>query len=163
MARQWRSARKCHRGVWPTGAACLLVVLRCAWNGLTTQAQRPGPRDAWIATGARWPGSLQRMVRPRRCHTQKLRAVWQRNHGKGIEDSKACVPIPMTNIPLPTLSGTVPSDLENRITETSPRRNSRRENFNAAKWSNGPSSATRPAGRVDCNRSAMAGFAAAHG
>ena len=31
---------------------------------LTTQAQRPGPRDAWIATRARWPGSLQRMVRP---------------------------------------------------------------------------------------------------
>jgi hypothetical protein len=30
----------------------------------TTQAQRPGPRDATIATGARWPGSLQRMVRP---------------------------------------------------------------------------------------------------
>src|SRR6266446_7351313 len=29
---------------------------------LTTQAQRPGPREAWIATGARWPGSLQRMV-----------------------------------------------------------------------------------------------------
>jgi hypothetical protein len=30
---------------------------------LTTQAQRPGPRDAWIATGAHRPGSLQRMVR----------------------------------------------------------------------------------------------------
>src|SRR6266480_4341965 len=29
---------------------------------LTTQAQRPGPRDAWIATWTRWPGSLQRMV-----------------------------------------------------------------------------------------------------
>ena len=29
--------------------------------------------------------------------------------------------------------------------------------------SNDPSSATRPAGRVDCNRDAMAGFAAAHG
>src|SRR5688572_16471511 len=32
---------------------------------LTTQAQRPGPREAWIATVTRWPGSLQRMVRPR--------------------------------------------------------------------------------------------------
>ena len=31
---------------------------------LTTQAQRPGPRDAWIATRARWPGSLQRTVSP---------------------------------------------------------------------------------------------------
>jgi hypothetical protein len=34
---------------------------------LTTQAQRPGLRDAWIATTALTPGSLQRMVRPR-CH-----------------------------------------------------------------------------------------------
>ena len=31
-------------------------------SGLTTQAQRPGPRDATIATVMRWPGSLQRMV-----------------------------------------------------------------------------------------------------
>jgi transposase len=31
----------------------------------TAQAQRPGPRDATIATRARWPGSLQRMVRVR--------------------------------------------------------------------------------------------------
>src|SRR5207245_4736588 len=36
---------------------------------LTTQAQRPGPRGRWIATGAQWRGSLQRMVRPRDCHT----------------------------------------------------------------------------------------------
>ena len=32
-----------------------------------------------------------------------------------------------------------------------------------AKWPNDPSSATRPAGRHDCNSDAMAGFAAAHG
>gem|GEM_PF-6633218 len=39
---------------------------RAAWLvHLTTQAQRPGPRDATIATVARWPGSLQRIVRPR--------------------------------------------------------------------------------------------------
>ena len=29
---------------------------------LTTKPQRPGPRDAWIATAARWPGSLQRRL-----------------------------------------------------------------------------------------------------
>ena len=49
------------------------VVACCCWHfsqgiragrGLTTQAQRPGPRDAWTATVMRWPGSLQRMVRP---------------------------------------------------------------------------------------------------
>jgi hypothetical protein len=31
---------------------------------LTTQAQRPGPRDATIANWDALPGSLQRMVRP---------------------------------------------------------------------------------------------------
>ena len=36
---------------------------------LTTQAQRPGPRDATIATVTRWPGSLQRMVRHQPRHT----------------------------------------------------------------------------------------------
>src|SRR5436190_5053784 len=40
-------------------------------GGLTTQAQRPGARDAWIANPDAPPGSLQRMVRPRRSHTQK--------------------------------------------------------------------------------------------
>src|SRR5213075_1765001 len=33
-------------------------------SGLTTQAQRRRPRGAPIATRARWPGSLQRLVRP---------------------------------------------------------------------------------------------------
>jgi hypothetical protein len=33
-------------------------------SGLTTQAQRPGARDAWIATATLSPGSLQRLVRP---------------------------------------------------------------------------------------------------
>ena len=36
--------------------------------GLTTQAQRPGARDAWIATATLSLGSLQRMVRPRGSH-----------------------------------------------------------------------------------------------
>src|SRR6266516_5630235 len=30
-----------------------------AVTGLTAQAQRPGPREAGVATGARWPGSLR--------------------------------------------------------------------------------------------------------
>ena len=33
----------------------------------TTQAQRPGARDATIATATLSPGSLQRMVEPSRC------------------------------------------------------------------------------------------------
>src|SRR6266700_2477423 len=36
---------------------------RCMGSGLTTQAQRPGPRGRPIATWTRWPGSLQRVVR----------------------------------------------------------------------------------------------------
>ena len=38
------------------------VMLMCV-SGLTTQAQRPGARDATIATATPPPGSLQRMVR----------------------------------------------------------------------------------------------------
>jgi len=34
-------------------------------KGLTTQAQRPGARDAMMATATLPPGSLQRMVRRR--------------------------------------------------------------------------------------------------
>jgi len=41
-------------------------LLKPAGEDRTTQAQRPGPRDAWIATATRWPGSLQRMVEPSR-------------------------------------------------------------------------------------------------
>ena len=33
-------------------------------TSLTTQAQRPGARDATIATASLMPGSLQRTVRP---------------------------------------------------------------------------------------------------
>jgi hypothetical protein len=39
--------------------------------GGTTQAQRPGPRDAWIATTTLTPDSLQRIVRPRLSHLNK--------------------------------------------------------------------------------------------
>src|SRR5437870_2792587 len=44
----------------------LLFTLVCALakHHLTNQAQRPGPRERSIATWTRWPGSLQRMVRP---------------------------------------------------------------------------------------------------
>jgi hypothetical protein len=38
---------------------------------LTPQAQRPGARDATIATTTLTPGSLQRMVRPRRLNSTK--------------------------------------------------------------------------------------------
>ena len=44
---------------WVVDFVCCIV-----WR-LTTHAQRPGPRDARIATATRGPGSLQRMVRPR--------------------------------------------------------------------------------------------------
>src|ERR1051325_10164464 len=31
-------------------------LLWCRHAALMTEVQRPGPRGAWIATGARWPG-----------------------------------------------------------------------------------------------------------
>src|SRR5258705_11827381 len=37
---------------------CVVMRMTCAPR-LTTQAQRPGPRDAWIATGARCRRSLR--------------------------------------------------------------------------------------------------------
>jgi hypothetical protein len=43
-----------------------------ACEAALTQAQRPGARDATIATATLSPGSLQRMVRPR-CHRKILR------------------------------------------------------------------------------------------
>ena len=39
-------------------------LIKPAGEDLTTQAQRPGARDATIATATLPPGSLQRMVRP---------------------------------------------------------------------------------------------------
>ncbi len=39
----------------------------------------------------------------------------------------------------------------------------RMKDFMVSSRPDDPSSTTRPTGRLDCNRSAMAGFAAAHG
>src|SRR5439155_342845 len=62
MKGYYKDAENSHRQgpeICPSRQACDFETV----TGLTTQAQRPGPRDAWIATRARWPGSLQRMVR----------------------------------------------------------------------------------------------------
>jgi hypothetical protein len=50
---------------------------------LTTQAQRPGPRGRAIATRARWPGSLQRLVRPLR--TVKMESHPNRSPFQGLD------------------------------------------------------------------------------
>src|SRR5213596_929917 len=47
-------------------------IFLCGLRRLTTQAQRPGARDATIATATLPPGSLQRMVRPLCWDDQKL-------------------------------------------------------------------------------------------
>ncbi len=59
VIRKLADVDECVFGVWKKH---VVIVARVA-SRLTTQAQRPGPRDATIATGARGPGSLQRMVR----------------------------------------------------------------------------------------------------
>src|ERR1051325_115721 len=44
--------------------AVIVMVSTALIRRLTTQAQRPGAREAMIATATPPPGSLQRMVRP---------------------------------------------------------------------------------------------------
>ena len=65
--RNWRRARLSPRRSERKSVVSWRGATRCR---LTTQAQRPGPRGRSIATGARWPGSLQRMVRPLRVSLQ---------------------------------------------------------------------------------------------
>jgi hypothetical protein len=57
------SACPCHHEAHRRHCKLFSLFVHGVWSGLTTQAQRPGPREAWIATVMRWPGSLQRMVR----------------------------------------------------------------------------------------------------
>ena len=52
-------------GILPDPESTAMIGLRVR---LTTQAQRPGARDATMATATLPPGSLQRMVRPRFAH-----------------------------------------------------------------------------------------------
>src|SRR5262245_20825151 len=55
-------------------------------SGLTTQAQRPGAREATIATATPPPGSLQRMVR-RRGHVQLFPEY---HEGRSASEPKNC-------------------------------------------------------------------------
>ena len=178
----------------------------CAWCGLTTQAQRPGPRGRWIATRARWPGSLQRMVR-RRGHTQSIQlpnvVVWirvlfgdgawllreQKNGSQGDEhrlrnEQRAAKPLQVSERLWPAIpkregsahgypqpdDGQETEEARPRSADGLAREPSATVNNLCARFHarcvmppNDPSSATRPTRCVDCNSSAMAGFAAAHG
>jgi hypothetical protein len=67
----------------------------------TTQAQRPGPRDATMATGGRaqaprWMGSLQRMVRPLCAH---LRVSATERKRKLLRIQRRSNPIERTQLP----------------------------------------------------------------
>ena len=60
-----------------SGDASLIVRSEIARvSRLTTQAQRPGLRDATIANHGVMPGSLQRMVRPQHRHLTILSTGW---------------------------------------------------------------------------------------
>src|SRR2546427_5843371 len=52
---------------------------------LTTQAQRPGPRGRPLATWTRWPGSLQRMVRPLGIARQRDETVTDPRHIDSVQ------------------------------------------------------------------------------
>jgi len=113
---------------------------------------------------ARWqPGRDGRvrcsaLVRPRRSHTQtSLPNWWHKNGGKqiGIFVPTSFCLICRSNFPksvAPKTRSAKPLAVQSRL-----------QNPNDAKWSNDPSSATRPTRAFDCNLDAMAGFAAAHG
>ena len=83
--RNWRSVRRANsptppaaktESTKPLASKTDSVKSQTHRSGLTTQAQRPGPRGRSTATATRWPGSLQRMVRPR--HRHKLKNLRQR-------------------------------------------------------------------------------------
>jgi len=75
-------------------------------SGLTTQAQRPGPRDATIATATLMPGSLQRMVRRHHRHLSLLfgGATIMTLNRSGINVSLGLLVIPLLVSGLPNLS-----------------------------------------------------------
>src|ERR1043166_1213927 len=58
-----RTADTATQTVRPTNSKNVMRIITRWSSGLTTQAQRPGARDATIATATPPPGSLQRMVR----------------------------------------------------------------------------------------------------
>ena len=57
---------------------------KCAFIRRTTQAQRPGPRDAWIAIWARWLGSLQHGHSPNGVQVPWMKT---RNHENEYENT----------------------------------------------------------------------------
>ena len=72
----------------PTAESVILVfdvALMRVCSRLTPQAQRPGARDATIATATLPPGSLQRMVRPRH-----LDARFKTLHPSAVSDTSKC-------------------------------------------------------------------------
>src|SRR5262245_140572 len=57
-------------------------------SGLTTQAQRPGARNATIATATLPPGSLERMVRPNKNHISNHRRLKQTTQDDQASDDQ---------------------------------------------------------------------------
>ena len=123
-------------------------------GGLTTQAQRPGPRGRPIATWTRWPGSLQRMVR-------RLVATGNPNCPNWL--TRRCrQPFLNWRTPIREHAGTI-RERAGTVRECRTAMLLVVENAHGVKPPNDPSSATRPTRASDCNLDAMAGFAAAHG
>ena len=106
-----------------------------------------------IATETRCAGSLHRLVRP---FLRENTAMWREREDirfalealkDGVSEALLCLEGDATQRQ-PLQASAALAEMECEI---------------AKLWPNDPSSATRPAGRLDCNHSAMAGFAAAHG
>src|SRR5437899_5739930 len=89
--------------------------------GLTTQAQRPGPREAWIATRARWPGSLQR--------------AW-------LGRVRNLIHTPQKHIRVTEIREDTNSTLRGQLCRSTPRANANERNANAARYTSIPNSVT---------------------
>ena len=84
---------------------CAVLTPQTWRRRLTTQAQRPGPRGRPLATGTRWPGSLQRMVRrssaPATHGRLRCRTVRRAAHRRRLSPARAATQAARTGDPLP--------------------------------------------------------------
>jgi hypothetical protein len=160
-----------------------------ACSGLTIQAQRPGAREATMATATRPPGSLQRMVRPTHPDDQEATAsacpdtnghvpkLWVRLDSVRNRGQMLTGQVHASSLTQRSVAKIGPASKCYQEAADNHRRNTI---WNllihvARSRPNDPSSATRRTERNDCNpdkqhrdladstESGPAGFAAAHG
>ena len=105
-----------------------------------------------MLTRMRWPGSLERVVRPSETITEHLSRI--------VPPGEKCHGCPKGD---PYGIAGYTGDVFCHLMEEVMPDGNKECAINDDRWSNDPSSATRPTRAFACNQSAMAGFAAAYG